>query len=134
MVKKIDVKKLDILLEKGIITNAEYDYLFSKIEKGKEIDFSQYEEESGSVAKNILSFILTIIAIGAVMFGTCIMNIAIVEGMKSDALTLPLIIAWPLFPVVLFGWIAHKTKNAGMKWAVIFLAVGALLVAAMSMG
>ena len=132
MVKQIDVKKLEILLEKGVITNAEYDYLFSKMEKGKEIDFSQYEEKSDSVAKNILSFILTIIAIGVVLFGTCIMNLAIVD--HREYLTLPLIIAWPLFPVVLFGWIAHKTKNAGMKWAVIFLAVGALLVAAMSMG
>ncbi|MBR6412608.1 MAG: hypothetical protein IKS41_05565 [Alphaproteobacteria bacterium] len=84
--------------------------------------------KENSVTKNIVSFILTIFAIGAVLFGTCIMNLAIVDGMRSDALTGVLMIAWPLFPVVLFGWIAHKTKNDGMKWATIFLAVVALLV------
>jgi ABC-type multidrug transport system permease subunit len=128
MVKQTDVKELDILLKSGIITNAEYAYLFSKIEKGKKIDFSQYEEKSDSVAKNILSFILTVIAIGVVLFGTCIMNLAIVD--HREYLTIPLIIAWPLFPIVLFGWIAHKTKNTGMKWAVIILVVGALFVIA----
>ena len=88
--------------------------------------------KENSVAKNIVSFILTIIAIGVVLFGTCIMNLAIVD--HREFLTVPLIIAWPLFPVVLFGWIAHKTKNAGMKWAVIILAVGALFVVATMMG
>ena len=118
-----DQEKLESLLAKGIITQEEFDHL-QKQRRG----------EKPSLGKNILSFILTIIAIGVVLFGTCIMNLAIVEGMRSDALTGVLMVAWPLFPVVLFGWIAHKTKNAGMKWAVIFLAVGALLVAAMSMG
>ena len=92
------------------------------------------QEEKNSPGKNIVSFILTIFAIGAVLFGTCIMNLAIVDSMKSDALTGILMVAWPLFPVALFGWIAHKTKNAGIKWAVILLAVVALAVAAMSMG
>ena len=92
------------------------------------------QEEKNSPGKNIVSFILTIFAIGAILFGTCIMNLAIVDSMKSDALTGILMVAWPLFPVALFGWIAHKTKNAGIKWAVILLAVVALAVAAMSMG
>ncbi len=118
-----DQEKLESLLAKGIITQEEFDHLQK-----------QRNGEAPSLGKNILSFILTIIAIGVVMFGTCIMNIAIVEGMRSDALTGVLMVAWPLFPVVLFGWIAHKTKNAGMKWAVIFLAVGALFVAATMMG
>ena len=118
-----DQEKLESLLAKGIIKQEEFDHL-QKQRRG----------EKPSLGKNILSFILTIIAIGVVLFGTCIMNLAIVDGMRSQALTGVLMVAWPLFPVVLFGWIAHKTKNAGMKWAVIFLAVGALLVAAMSMG
>lgn len=114
-------EKLESLLEKGIITQEEFDHLQR-----------QRNGEKPSVAKNILSFILTIIAIGVVLYGTCIMNLAIVDHRKY--LTVPLIIAWPLFPVVLFGWIAHKTKNAGMKWAVIILAVVALFVAATMMG
>ena len=32
-----------------------------------------------------------------------------------------LTIVWVLFPAVLFGWIANKTKNVGVKWAVRFL-------------
>ena len=110
------------LLEKGIIiTQEELDHLQRQ----------RNEEKSDSVATNILSFILTVIAIGAVMFGTCLMNVAIVHGMSLEGLTTPLMIVWLLFPVVLFGWIAHKTKNAGMEWAVIILAIGALLVVAM---
>ena len=81
--------------------------------------------------KNILSFILTIIAIGLILCGTCIMNIAIVYGTSLKGLATPLMIVWPLFPLVLFGWIAHKTKNAGMEWAVIIWAIGALLFVAM---
>lgn len=130
MVKQVDKQKLDSLLEAGAITPKEYGYLLK--DAGLK-DREKFEKrEKPSLGKNILSFILTIIAIGVVLFGTCIMNLAIVD--HREYLTLPLIIAWPLFPVVLFGWIAHKTKNAGMKWAVIFLAIGALLVAAMSMG
>ena len=112
-------EKLESLLEKGIITQEEFDHLQR-----------QRNGEKPSLGKNILSFILTIFAIGAVMFGTCLMNLAIVNGMRSDVLTGVLMVVWPLFPVVLFGWIAHKTKNAGMKWAVIILATGALFVAA----
>ena len=110
------------LLEKGIIiTQEELDHLQRQ----------RNEEESDSVVTNILSFILTVIAIGAVMYGTCLMNIAIVYGTSLKGLTTPLMIVWLLFPLVLFGWIAHKTKNAGMEWAVIIWAIGALLFVAM---
>ena len=130
MVKQVDKQKLDSLLEAGAITPKEYGYLLK--DAGLK-DREKFEKrEKPSLGKNILSFILTIIAIGVVLFGTCIMNLAIVD--HREFLTVPLIIAWPLFPVVLFGWIAHKTKNAGMKWAVIILAVGALFVAATMMG
>ena len=114
---------LETLFKKGLITQEEYEHLMA----GR-------DGRTSSPGKNIVSFILTIFAIGAVLFGTCIMNLAIVDSMKSDALTGILMVAWPLFPVALFGWIAHKTKNAGIKWAVILLAVVALAVAAMSMG
>ena len=69
-------EKLESLQAKGIITQEEFDYL-QKQRRGEKI----------SLAKNILSFILTIIAVGMIMFGTCIMNLAIVEEMKSDVLT-----------------------------------------------
>ena len=118
-----DHETLESLLKKGIITQEEFEHLQK-----------QRNGEETAVASNVVSFILTIFAICAVLYGTCMVNLAIVEGMKLRALTGILMVAWPLFPVVLFGWIAHKTKNAGMKWAVIFLAVGALAVAAMMMG
>ena len=116
-----DQEKLESLSAKGIITQEELDHLQRQ----------RNEEESDSVVTKILFFILTVIAIGLILCGTCIMNIAIVHGMSLKGLTTPLMIVWPLFPVVLFGWIAHKTKNAGMEWAVIIWAIGALLFVAM---
>ena len=95
---------LEELLKKVLITQEEYEHLMEE-RNGK----------TSSPGKNIVSFILTIFAIGAVLFGTCIMNLAIVDSMKSDALTGILMVAWPLFPVALFGWIAHKTKNARVE-------------------
>lgn len=126
MVKQTDVKELDILLGNGIITNAEYAYLFSKIEKDKKNDFSQYDEES-LLGKNILSFILTIIAIGAFVFGTCLLNLQILEPVEEtmfvEYLGWLIFIIGLVFPIFLFGRMAHKTKNAGMKWAVILFSV-----------
>lgn len=116
-----DQEKLESLLAKGIITQEEFDHLQRQ----------RNEEESDSVVTKILFFILTVIAIGLILCGTCIMNIAIVYGMSlGECLTILLMIVWLLFPLVLFGWIAHKTKNAGMKWAVIIWAIGALLFVA----
>ena len=127
MVKQDEKQKLDLLLEKGIITPKEYQYLLKssgKVEQKKELE----NKNEVSVGGNVVSFILTIIAIIFILFGTCIMNMAILDGFhRSDAVAVVLMVAWPLFPAALFGWLAHKTKNAGMKWAVIMLVIIALL-------
>lgn len=84
------------------------------------------KEKTASLGKNILSFILTIIAIGAVLFGTCLLNLQILEpfdGVFMQYFIWIIIIIWLSFPIFLFGRMAHKTKNAGMKWAVILFSV-----------
>lgn len=85
------------------------------------------KKEKPSLGKNILSFILTIIAIGAVLFGTCLLNLQILEPFEETMfmqyLVWLIIIIWLVFPIFLFGRMAHKTKNAGMKWAVILFSV-----------
>ena len=101
--------------------------------KMEENEIQDWEEESEKAvkrfAKNIISFILTIIAIVVVLFGTCLVNLAIID--HREYLTVPLLIAWPLVPLVLFGWIAYKTKNAGVFWAIIFLIAAGLFIVAM---
>ena len=85
-----------------------------------------------AIVKNIISFIFTVVAIGIIMFGTCFLNMSIVD--HNEYLIVPLIIIWPLFPLILFAWIAYKTKNAGIKWAVIALSLGALFLLAEMLG
>lgn len=132
MVKEnnIEIEKINTLLNKGIITKEEYDYLLQVRKTGNTNIPEQYvqeDEQDDSIGKKIISFILTIIGIGVILFGTCWLNFGLVESSKNEWLTWILIIAWPLFPIVLFGIIAKKTKNKGMKWAVIFTLLSGLL-------
>lgn len=132
MVKEndIEIEKINTLLNKGIITKEEYDYLLQVRKSGNtnipERYVQEYEQDD-SMGKKIVSFILTIIGMGVVLFGTCLFNLVITNGGKNASLTNFLFIAWPLFPIVLFGIIAAKTKNKGMKWAVIFTILSGLI-------
>ena len=65
--------------------------------------------------KNIIAFILSIITISVILYGTCLLNMTIAEGLD---LTIYLIIIWPLLPIIIFSRIAKKTKLQGVKIAV----------------
>lgn len=65
--------------------------------------------------KNIIAFILSIITISVILYGTCLLNMTIAEGLDF---TICLIIIWPLLPIIIFSRIAKKTKLQGVKIAV----------------
>ena len=94
-------------------------------------EFDDMERET--LFGNIVSFILSIVAIGCILFGSCIVNIYIVQStnMLEGGVSLYILIGiWLLFPVILFGWIANITKNKGVKWATILLGIITFLIAA----
>ena len=109
--------RLEHLLKDGVITQEEYEELKAR-----------RDGTVSSKGKNVASFFLTILGIIAVLFGTCILNMGIVEGTRSKSLMSVLIVLWPLFPVVLFSWLAYKKKSKGMFLAVLFFVIIGLLI------
>lgn len=116
-------EKLESLLEKGIITQEEFDHIQNN-----------RNSTTRSVRKNIFSFIATIFAIISILAGTCVLNLSIVNAIKSEALILILSIVWVLFPFILFKHSSHKSNDTGMKWAAYTWLIIAFFIACILFG
>lgn len=117
-----ELKKIKTMLAQGIITQAEYTYLLESKKAPRP------QKQKVPVQKSIFSFFLTLLGIAAVLFGTCIFNIAITNAGKIESAVIILTFVWPLVPLILFGLIAVKTKNPGIKWGVILFGLLVLLI------
>ncbi|MBP5534877.1 MAG: hypothetical protein J6Y03_05175 [Alphaproteobacteria bacterium] len=127
-IQKSDQDKLRHLLAEKAVTFDEYILLSQR----------QHKERPLSTGKKIVSVILTLLAIGAVLWGTCILNVAIVSSTEAWELIAPLSIIWIAFPIFLIIRIARRTKSAsvkaGIKGALIiigFLLLWSLILGAM---
>ena len=79
-----------------------------------------------SVAKGALGFILTFIGIPVVLFGTCLLNLAIYDGGKVNEAVLTVI--WLGFPVVLCLIIAWLTKNIWVVYGLLCFILVVLII------
>ena len=126
MVNQYKKDKLDDLLRKGYITQKEYDVLLKELENPP--------KTGGSI---VISVILTIFSIISVLYGTCLVNMFVIESTRSEKLIVPLSILWILSPIFLFIWRAHKTKNSttkkGIKRALTIIGIIVLLILVISM-
>lgn len=101
----------------------------------KELSEERQSEKTGeqeepnyakSVAKGALGFILTFIGIPVVLFGTCLLNLAIYDGGKVNEAVLTVI--WLGFPVVLCLIIAWLTKNIWVVYGLLCFILVVLII------
>ena len=89
---------------------------------------SEPEEPSyaKTLVKGVLGFVLTFIGIPIVLFGTCLLNLAIYDGGKVNEAVLTVI--WLGFPVVLCLIIAWLTKNIWVVYGLLCFILVVLII------